>query len=114
MADEKKRGGFFSRLFGTDNLERDEPPDVDDALPERASDPDLPDPADNNERDDVESVREVEIRARGGPDADTHKPAFATPVEDEEAGAKADEPETGRIIPLSEMAARAAQKKTTR
>ena len=65
MVDEKKRGGFLNRLFGTDNLERDEPPDVDDALPERASDPDLPDPADNNERDDVESVREIEATVRG-------------------------------------------------
>ena len=112
MADERKRGGFFSRLFGTDNLERGDPPDIDDALPERASDPDLPDPADNNERDDVESVREIEATVRGGPDADMHGPASATPIEDEEAGALADEPETGRITPLAEMAARAAQKKT--
>ena len=114
MADEKRRGGFFGRLFGGDKAERGEARDLDEALPERASDPDLPSPADNQERDDVESVREISETARGGPDADVHYPAMANSLADEEAGASGNEPAGGGITPLAEMAAQAAQKKTRR
>src|SRR5919112_5243145 len=99
MTDEKEQGGFFSRLFGTDNLERGDPPDVNEALPERASDPDLPTPAENQERDDVESVKELSQNLRGGPDADIHAPAAANTLADEEAGASGSTPAGGGIIP---------------
>lgn len=112
MADEKRKGGFFSRLFGNDNLARNEPRDLDEALPERASDPNQPSPAENEERGDVESVTEIAEDVRGGPDADIHGPAAANTLADEEAGASADQPAGGGITPLSEMAAQAAQKKT--
>jgi hypothetical protein len=111
---EKERRGFFGRLFGDDKAERGEPRDVDEALPERASDPTLPRPEDHDERTGVESVQEVAADVRGGPDPDVHGPAAANTLTDEEAGASADELASGRITPLAEMTASAAQKKTSR